>query len=475
MRRFPKVIRPLTFLYIFQLLVDLSSHCERRSSRMLGRMDLSFLAFACLMNPAAFIRQKRDGFAHAESQIREWIEGYLHGDVAEYQMSAWAMAVCIRGMTDAETASLAKIMTQSGEVLPREHDGPPRIDKHSTGGLGDKISLVLAPLLASCGVHVPMISGRGLGITGGTLDKLEAIPGFRVDYSPEETTKLLHQSGCFIISASPRIAPADRRMYALRDVTGTVESVALITASILSKKLAASLNALILDVKVGNGAFMKTFEDALELAQSLCSTGEHAGLKTTAMVTDMSQPLGCAVGNAIEVNEAIDVLEGGGPEDVRQLTLLLCEKLLVASEISPDEKTASALLRKQLDSGAARETYNRMVTSQLGKTTERLPLAKKRPIVARRDGFLSQIDCQYLGQWIIDHRGGRKQIGDPIDPRVGIEVVARIGDFIHRDQPLAFLHTEESAESERNGLWEDVFIFSESPVDPPPLVYSQVP
>ncbi len=427
------------------------------------------------MNPAAFIRHKRDRHTHSELQIREWIEQYLAGDVAEYQMSAWAMAVCLCGMTAEETAALAKVMTDTGEALPRIQDGPPRIDKHSTGGLGDKVSLILAPLLASCGAHVPMLSGRGLGITGGTLDKLEAIPGFRVDYSPEETVRLLEEAGCFIISASPRIAPADRRMYALRDVTGTVESVALITASILSKKLAASLDALVLDVKLGDGAFMKTFEDAIELAHALCQTGEHAGLNTTALITDMNQPLGCAIGNAIEVNEAIDVLEGGGPEDVRQLTLLLCERLLVASGISPDEKSASMLLRNKLDSGSAREAYNRMVSSQSGQSTDRLPLAQKRPVVARRDGFLSQIDCQFLGQWIIDHEGGRRKIGDPINPKVGIEMVARIGDFIHADQPLAFLYTEKAEDDDRNHAWEEVFTLSDSPVDFPSLVHSQIP
>ena len=267
------------------------------------------------MLTANLLAKKRDGNALRDEEIRFLIDGFCDGSVADYQMSAFAMAVCLNGMTERETATLTRAMLESGDLLPRQVSGQtPRVDKHSTGGLGDKVSLILAPLLAACGVHVPMVSGRGLGLTGGTLDKLESIPGFRTDLSEQASAAVLRQVGAFIVSASERIAPADRRLYALRDVTGTVESIPLITASILSKKLAANLDALVMDVKVGGAAFMKTLDDARALARSIENVGQAAGLPTHVLISDMDQPLGKAIGNAIEVasRSTVNSVPGSG-------------------------------------------------------------------------------------------------------------------------------------------------------------------
>ena len=282
------------------------------------------------MITANLLVKKREGHELTDEEIRFLVDGFCEGSVADYQMSAFAMAVCLRGMTPREVATLTRAMLESGDVLPRDVSGDtPRVDKHSTGGLGDKVSLILAPLLAACDVHVPMVSGRGLGLTGGTLDKLESIPGFRTDLSPQQSARVLKDVGAFIVSASEAIVPADRRLYALRDVSGTVESIPLITASILSKKLSANLDALVMDVKAGDAAFMKTTGDARALAQSLERVGDEAGLPTTVLVTDMDQPLGKAVGNANEVNESVTVLKADRRDDpsielVRELTIELC-------------------------------------------------------------------------------------------------------------------------------------------------------
>jgi pyrimidine-nucleoside phosphorylase len=281
------------------------------------------------MNVVHLISKKRDGGELADYEIGAIIDGYVRGDVHDYQMSAWAMAVFLRGMTVAETAALTEAMLQSGVTFQWPAGEAPKVDKHSTGGIGDKVSLPLAPLLACCGVHVPMISGRGLGATGGTLDKLEAIPGFRTNLSTEEMQAVCRRVGCVISGATADLVPADRKLYALRDVTGTVPSIPLITASIMSKKLAEGLDALVLDVKHGSGAFMKTLDQARELARSMVNTGHRMGVPTTALVTDMNQPLGRMAGNAVEVIESIDVLRGTGPADLVEVTLELGAELLV--------------------------------------------------------------------------------------------------------------------------------------------------
>jgi pyrimidine-nucleoside phosphorylase len=315
------------------------------------------------MVTATILAKKRDGKELSEPEIRFLIDGFVAGTVADYQMSAFAMAVVLRGMTADETAALTLAMLQSGDSLPRATGGPLRVDKHSTGGLGDKVSLILAPLLACQGVHVPMISGRGLGFTGGTLDKLESIPGFCCYLDEIQRDRQLGAIGCFIIGASDRIAPADRRLYALRDVTATVESIPLITASILSKKLAASLDALIMDVKVGSAAFMKDRHQATQLARSLVTTGMKAGLPTTAILTDMDQPLGQAVGNAIEVNETVELLEDSGPDEVNRLAIELGARVLLDAGHYDVFAQAAAALQQSLQSGDARQRFEQMVAA----------------------------------------------------------------------------------------------------------------
>jgi pyrimidine-nucleoside phosphorylase len=398
------------------------------------------------MLTTSVIAKKRDGLVLSDEEIRFLVDGFVAKRVEDYQMSAFAMAVLLRGMTPEEIASLTRAMLESGERLPRDADGVPRVDKHSTGGLGDKVSLVLAPLLACHGVHVPMISGRGLGLTGGTLDKLESISGFRVDLSPRERERQMADVGCMIISASEKIAPADRELYRLRDVTATVESVALITASILSKKLAASLDALVMDVKVGSAAFMKTPADAEALAKSIVHTGKLAGLPTIALLTDMDQPLGAAVGNAIEVNESLDLLNNEGPSEVRELTIELCAELLCLCGTTESLDVARGLLDTSLRNGAARERFDRMVAAQGGKLTEKLPLAKPHVIVAQRGGYVESIDCQTLGTSVVEMGGGRRVKTDPINPRVGASVHCRIGDQVSKGQPLATIYVDQDAE-----------------------------
>lgn len=422
------------------------------------------------MLPASIIIKKRDGGRLTTDEIQFMVDGFVRGDVHDYQMSAWAMAICLQGMDAEETAALTRAMHHSGQSLPRPIDGPPRVDKHSTGGLGDKISLILAPLLACCDVHVPMISGRGLGMTGGTLDKLESIDGFTVQAGGPQTLEILQQTGCFIIGADLQIAPADRRLYALRDVTGTVESIALITASILSKKLAASLDALVMDVKVGAGAFMKTVEDADALAESLVRTGAAAGLPVHAIVTDMHQPLGEAVGNAIEVNEALDVLAGKGPSDVRQVTLRMAAEALVMTGVEQNHEDAEQRLAGKLDDGSARERFEQMVAVQKGRLHAPLPVHPAFEILAPRDGILQRIDCTAMGNQIVAMGGGRRHAGDSIDHRVGLRSRARIGDTVQAGQPLATLHCHSDACGKIVDQLTAAYVIGEEAVSPPELI-----
>ncbi len=318
------------------------------------------------MSPAEIIIKKRDGQSLTADEIRQFVQGFASGSIPDYQMAALAMAICLRGMSAEETSALTSEMLASGTTLPRSDDGRPRVDKHSTGGIGDKVSLVLAPLLACCGLVVPMISGRGLGASGGTLDKLEAIPGFRTELSQDELRNISEQVGCVICGTTHDLAPADRKLYQLRDVTGTIESVPLITSSIMSKKLAESLDALVLDVKFGSGAFMKTLEDARELAASLVRVGANMNVKTTALLTDMNQPLGRMIGNAVEVDESVATLEMNGPADLQRLVLALGAELLVAAGISRNLDAATATLNEQLTSGNARQKFDEMVIAQNG-------------------------------------------------------------------------------------------------------------
>ena len=431
------------------------------------------------MLASTLIVKKREGGELSDDEIRFLIAGFCSGEVADYQMSSLAMAICLRGMSARETATLTTAMLESGEPLPRIGDGKPRVDKHSTGGLGDKVSLILAPLLAVCDVDVPMVSGRGLGLTGGTLDKLEAIDGFRTDYSSDEATSLLKKVGAFIISANETIAPADRRLYALRDVTGTVESVPLITASILSKKLSASLDALVMDVKVGSGAFMPTLEKATELAHSIVSVGSAAGLPTKALITDMDQPLGETIGNAIEVNESIEVLQGKTGE-VRELTVALCAELLVQVGVETMLSAAEERLQRALDSGAAMERFEKIVHAQSGTLpgshSGPLPLARELEISAKDTGYVKAIDCPAIGETVVAMGGGRRVKGDPIDHRVGIRVHHRIGDRVQRGDRVLTVHcgaASDYAGKPIDKLAGAIEIVNE-PVDARPLVVTRI-
>jgi pyrimidine-nucleoside phosphorylase len=395
------------------------------------------------MLPASLIAAKRDHRELSDEEIAFFIQGFATGTIPDYQMSAMAMAIYLNGMTPREIATLTSEMLRSGTQLAWPKDGIPRVDKHSTGGIGDKTSLILAPLLAECGLQNPMLSGRGLGATGGTLDKLEAIPGFRTNLSLDEITRLTQSAGCVITGASAELAPADRKLYALRDVTATVPSIPLITGSIMSKKLAESLDALVLDVKFGSGAFMKTREQATLLAHSLVNTGERMGVRTTALLTDMNQPLGRMCGNAVEVLESIDVLKGGGPADVRLLTLELCADLLVSTGVEKTQKGAVKRCAGLLNDGSAFERYCRMVRAQGGDPDAKLRVAKATDLVADTDGVVSAMDTEALGLVIISLGGGRRKMGDPIDHSVGLEMLVRIGDRVSRGTPLVKIFSEQ--------------------------------
>ncbi|GAA5505186.1 thymidine phosphorylase [Novipirellula caenicola] len=425
------------------------------------------------MLPATLLAKKRDGQTLSDAEIHFLIDGFCSGKVADYQMAALAMAICINGMQPAEISALTGAMVRSGDKLPRCSDRP-RVDKHSTGGLGDKVSLILAPLLATCDVDVPMISGRGLGLTGGTLDKLESIQGFRTQLSMEESTKILRKTGVFIIGAGPEIAPADQRLYALRDVTGTVESIALITASILSKKLAARLDALVMDVKVGAGGFMKTLDQARQLAQSLIRVGAQSDLPITAILSDMNQPLGAAIGNAIEVNEAVDVLQGIGPPEVRELTIQLAANALVACHDDLSRDDAVAKLTKHLDSGIAMERFEQMVIAQGGRPDFPRPIGSELMIECPVDGWVEKIDCELLGQIVIELGGGRQQKQDRIDPSVGLQVHCRVGQRVRRGTPILSLHCDKRQHDEYRGPLEKAVIISDQSVRSVPLIIEQL-
>ncbi|MDA1049576.1 MAG: thymidine phosphorylase [Planctomycetota bacterium] len=425
-------------------------------------------------NPASVIAKKRDGSALTRDEIAEFVGGFTNGSIPEYQMSALAMAIYLCGMSTAETAALTEQMLASGVQL-RWPAGSHYVDKHSTGGVGDKVSLLLAPLLACCGLRVPMISGRGLGPTGGTLDKLESIPGFRTDLSLDEIREITARVGCVITGASAEIAPADRRLYALRDVTATVASIPLITASIMSKKLAEGLDALVLDVKVGSGAFMKTLEQARELARSLVETGRRMGVATSALITDMSQPLGHMAGNAVEVDETVAALAGEGPDDLISLTNSLGAELLVAAGLASTREEGVAQIQQHIDSGRGLEKLREMVAAQGGDLDAARPIAPATIIEATRAGFVAAIDVEALGYEIIRLGGGRRVMSDSIDHSVGIETLVSIGDRIERGQPLVRVFAKhEDGSLDRESL-TSCFQIQDEAATKPPLVFERYP
>jgi len=428
------------------------------------------------------IRKKRDGHELSRMEIDFLVRGYTLGQIPDYQISAWLMAVFLKGLSRAETAILTDAMLHSGEVLDLSEFSAAKIDKHSTGGVGDKTSLVLAPLAAAGGLIVPMISGRGLGHTGGTLDKLEAIPGFNANLTTARFREILRACGCAMIGQTAEIAPADRLLYSLRDVTGTVESPYLICASIMSKKLAEGIDGLVLDVKSGSGAFMKTPEEAVFLAELMIETGRRMGKKMIALVTDMNQPLGLCIGNALEVEEALAVLRGGGPEDLRELCWELAAWMFHlggrATTVAEGKRIASELIR----SGRAFEKFREIVALQGGDTAAiddpaRLPRATHAlEVISPRSGYVGAIQCEDMGTACTLLGGGREKKEDSVDPAVGIVLHKKNGDRVAAGESLCTLKYNDQARADRAKiLIEQCYQIVDSPPAPGKLIRQIIP
>jgi pyrimidine-nucleoside phosphorylase len=428
------------------------------------------------------IERKRDGGRLEPGEWRELIAAYTEGRVPDYQMAALLMAVYLNGMSAEETAALTGAMLESGVKLNFDHLPVRCVDKHSTGGVGDKVSLVLAPLVASCGVAVPMISGRGLGHTGGTLDKLEAIPGFRTALSPEETVRQIEAIGCAMIGQSEAIAPADRKLYALRDATATVESIPLIAASIMSKKLAEGIRGLVLDVKRGSGAFLTELEDELLLARTMIDLGEAHGCPTVALLTAMDRPLGRACGVALETEEAIAALKGEGPEDLMEVTYALGVEMLLLGGVASDPAAARGALEDALESGKAAEKFRSVVAAQGGNPAvvdqpEILPQAAAVSVYsAPREGYVVRVEPRAIGRAIVAMGGGRRTMEDRIDPAVGFVIAVKPGDRVERGQPIASIYagSEEQLAVGAEALGRAILLADEPPSDTLPLISHRV-
>ncbi len=418
--------------------------------------------------PAEVINCKRRGEKLAAEQIHAMIDRYHRGAVLPQQMAAFAMAVCTRGMDAEETTELTRAMWQSGETL-HWSPGPPRVDKHSTGGIGDKISIPLAPILASLGMQVPMISGRGLDFTGGTLDKLESIAGYRTDLPLDTFQQIASRVGCSINGATKQLAPADQKLYLLRNESGTVESIPLITASILSKKLAAGLDALVLDVKCGSGAFMQQESDAIALASSLVEVGNRLGMKTRALVTDMNQPLGQMVGNALEIDESVEILRGQGPADVLTLTIRLAVELLEMTGRETDRTNARAQVQSVIANGRALSVLREMVTAHGGDLDAPRVRQPSWEFVAQRNGFVQAIDGRSLGYALIAMGGGRADSSQTVDSGVGFQIIRHLGQPVHRGDVLARVFCGGARDAILDRL-QRVFVIGEQPVPPHPLI-----
>ena len=421
--------------------------------------------------PSEVIALKRDKHELTDNQIDWFIDAYMRNVVAEEQMSAMAMAILLNGMNRREIVRWTNAYINSGDRMDWSQLGRPTADKHSTGGVGDKITLPLAPVVAACGVSVPQLSGRGLGHTGGTLDKLESIPGWRAQLSNEEMFAVLKECGAVICAASEHLAPADRRIYALRDVTATVESIPLISASIMSKKIAEGTRALVLDVKVGTGAFMKTVEQARELATTMVAIGNDAGVTTRALLTDMNIPLGRTAGNALEVRESLEVLAGGGPSDVVELTVTLAREMLDATGAPTSVDPADVL-----KNGKAMDVWNAMITAQGGDVNAPLPTSRfSHEVVSDVDGYLSHLDALSVGvaSWRLGAGRARKE--DVVQAGAGIEWHAGFGDSVTKGQKLFTLHTDDEARFEL--AMESLsagYSVGNAPVDRPPLIIDRI-
>ena len=400
---------------------------------------------------SSLIQRKRDGGALEPDEWRGLIDGYVAGRIPDYQMSALLMAVVWRGLANNELGALTDAMVASGERLHRDRLDQPVLDKHSTGGVGDKVSLLLGPMVASCGVAVPMMAGRGLGHTGGTLDKLESIPGFRTALSLLETEAQLARLGCVMFGQTPEIAPADRKLYALRDVTGTVESIPLLAASIMSKKLAEGLDGLVLDVKTGSGAFLPQLDSALELARTMINLGETRGCRTIALLTAMDRPLGRACGNALEVEEALQGLAGEGPKDLMEVTYALGSEMLVLAGVEPDLAAARRSLESAVSSGRALETLSKIIEAQGGdpaviEDPGILPQADAVEVFrAPASGTVAEVNARTIGAAIVELGGGRHTMSDTIHAGVGFVITVKPGDEVAARQPLASVFARDDA------------------------------
>lgn len=429
------------------------------------------------MLPQWIIEKKRDGGELSRQELGFFIDGYTTGRIPDYQMAALAMAVYFRGMSPAETAVLTEVMLRSGDRLNTATISRPKADKHSTGGVGDKVSLILAPLVACFDVAVPMISGRGLGITGGTLDKLESIPGYRTDLSERAFLDVVRECGCGIIGQTARLAPADKKLYALRDVTATVPSIPLIVASILSKKLAEGLDALVLDVKWGSGAFMKSLDEARALAAALVDVGTRSGVAAAAVLTDMNQPLGRTAGNALEVRESIEALAGRGPEDVMDVVYALAARMLVLTGRAERAEDALPALRSRIASGEALARFRRMVQAQGGTPAvvdapDRLPSAALRePYPAPAGGFVRNVDAESIGRACCLLGAARERTEDRIDPAVGVSDLVKVGQSVRAGDALALLHANDPDRlAAARSCLHHAFDIASEPVDAPPPV-----
>ncbi|MCS7221855.1 MAG: thymidine phosphorylase [Anaerolineae bacterium] len=434
------------------------------------------------MRAVELIEKKRDGGELTAAEIEYFVRGYTAGDIPDYQAAALCMAIYFRGMTLRETADLTLAMARSGAMLDLHDVTPFIVDKHSSGGVGDKTTLVVGPIVAACGLPMGKLSGRGLAFSGGTLDKLESIPGFQTSLTVEHFKRQLREVGLVIAGQTAELAPADGKLYALRDVTGTVPAIPLIAASILSKKIAAGADAIVLDVKVGSGAFVKTLPEARRLAQLMVEIGTWLGRRMTALLSDMSQPLGRAVGNALEVIEAIETLRGGGPMDFREHALAVAAEVLATRrEITGEPETERVQAEEALSSGAAWEKFRQFVAAQGGDVAvvdepDRLSQARLRmPLLAPKAGYVQAIDAAAVGMAVVDLGGGRAKKGDPIDHAVGVIMRARVGDWIEAGQPLCEIHANDPERlMEAQARLTRAFVLGPEPTTPPPLIHGVV-
>jgi pyrimidine-nucleoside phosphorylase len=433
------------------------------------------------MRAVDIIIKKRDKQELTREEIEFFINGFSRGEIADYQASAWAMAVLLNGMSMQEITELTLAMAYSGDAIDLQGVVPIAVDKHSTGGVGDKTTLVVEPTVAACGLAVGKMSGRGLGFSGGTLDKLESIPGYRTNLSTAEFIRQLREHGLVLTGQTADLAPADGKLYALRDVTGTVQSIPLIASSVMSKKIASGAQAIVLDVKLGLGAFMRNLEEARTLAETMVAIGKMAGRKTIALLSDMNQPLGFAVGNALEVREAIETLQGGGPNDFRRHCMVVAGHMLALGGQAKDAETGRQMAEEAIRESKAWEKFRQLVRAQGGDVAyidqpERLPSAKLvKPILAPQSGYLAGINARSIGEITVLLGAGRTKKGDPVDHAVGIEVHHKVGDHLSKGEPLFTIHANDQGVLEECvNLALAAHTWSDETVDPLPLFYDVI-